>query len=134
MLSGLAEAGRERLSPERLAAGERLASQVKIERAGDLVLRAVPPTERKETTEEAVKNFGRDFRKLPLEQKIATLVELEVVTLSQTLDAVVGLPSVIGGKVLDLLAGRGRTLAERERAERRPADHQKAASSSAEDK
>src|SRR5919202_5421927 len=57
LLSSLTQAERERLSPERLAAGERLACQVKVERGGELVLRPVPMTERAETTEETVKDF-----------------------------------------------------------------------------
>src|ERR687895_1455297 len=52
LLSTLTAAERERLSPERLLAGERLACQSKVERAGDLVLRPVPAAERAETTEE----------------------------------------------------------------------------------
>ena len=52
LLSSLTMPERERLSPERLAAGERLACQVKVERGGELVLRPVPVTERAETSEE----------------------------------------------------------------------------------
>src|SRR5579883_2844754 len=52
LLSGLTNAERERLSPERLAAGERLACQTKIERGGDLRVALPPPTERAETSDE----------------------------------------------------------------------------------
>src|SRR3954470_16699566 len=55
LLSSLTEAERERLSPERLAAGERLACQSKIEHGGEVVLRSVPVTERAETSEETEK-------------------------------------------------------------------------------
>src|ERR687883_2067486 len=55
LLSSLTEAERARLSPERLAAGERLACQAKVERGGEVVLRPVPHTERAETSAEAVK-------------------------------------------------------------------------------
>ncbi|MFN2453723.1 MAG: 2Fe-2S iron-sulfur cluster-binding protein [Pyrinomonadaceae bacterium] len=123
LLSSLTEAEREQLSPERLAGGERLACQTKIERGGELVLRAVPVTEREETTEETVKEFRREFKELPLEKKIATLAELEAVTLFQTLGALTNLPSTIGDKVLDLMAGVGRNISARERAARRPAEH-----------
>src|ERR687895_514508 len=51
LLSSLTEAERERLSPERLLAGERLACQSKVERGGELVLRSVPVTERAETSD-----------------------------------------------------------------------------------
>src|SRR5215210_2786932 len=55
LLSSLTEAERERLSPERLASGERLACQTKVERGGELVLRVVPATEREPTSDETVK-------------------------------------------------------------------------------
>ena len=128
LLSSLTEAERERLSPERLAAGERLACQVKIERGGEeLVLRPVPVTERAETTQETVKELRKEFKELPLEKKLATLVELEAVTMFQTLSAIADIPYKIGGKVLDLMAGRGRALTERERAARRPVEHRQPA-------
>src|SRR5215212_10559157 len=51
LLSSLTEAERERLSPERLAAGERLACQAKVEHGGEVTVRLVPATERAETSE-----------------------------------------------------------------------------------
>lgn len=128
LLSSLTESERVRLSPERLAAGERLACQAKIERGGEeLVLRPVPVTERQETTQETVKELRREFKELPLERKLATLVELEAVTMFQTLSAIADIPYKIGGKVLDLMAGRGRQLSQREREARRPAEHRPSA-------
>ncbi|HYO90169.1 MAG TPA: 2Fe-2S iron-sulfur cluster-binding protein [Pyrinomonadaceae bacterium] len=128
LLSSLTESERVHLSPERLAAGERLACQVKIERGGEeLVLRPVPATERAETTQETVKGLRKEFKELPLERKLATLVELEAVTMFQTLSAIADIPYKIGGKVLDLMAGRGRQLSQREREERRPAEHRTSA-------
>ncbi|HEX8493640.1 MAG TPA: 2Fe-2S iron-sulfur cluster-binding protein [Pyrinomonadaceae bacterium] len=128
LLSSLTESERVRLSPERLAAGERLACQAKIERGGEeLVLRPVPVTERAETTQETVKELRKEFKELPLERKLATLVELEAVTMFQTLSAIADIPYKIGGKVLDLMAGRGRQLSQREREARRPAEHRPSA-------
>lgn len=126
LLSSLTEAERERLSPERLAAGERLACQTKVEHSGDLVLRPVPVTEREETSDEALKDFRKEFREMPLDKKLAALVELEAVAMMQTLNAVFGLPFTVGEKVLDFMAGRGRALSQRERQERRPAEHRNA--------
>lgn len=128
LLSSLTDAEREHLSQDRLAAGERLACQVKVERAGDLVLRAVPTTEREETPEEAVKDFRKEFREMPLERKFATLFEFEAMTAYQTLNALSNIPSKVGEKVLDLMAGRGRRLSRREREARRPAEHRQTSS------
>ncbi len=123
LLSSLTEAERVRLSPERLASGERLACQAKVEHGGELVLVPVPVTERKETTEETVKDFRKDFREMPLQRKLSTLVELEAVTAFETLGTIASLPFTIGEKVMDLMAGFGRNLSKREREERRPAEH-----------
>ncbi|HYO63279.1 MAG TPA: 2Fe-2S iron-sulfur cluster-binding protein [Pyrinomonadaceae bacterium] len=123
LLSSLTDAERERLSPERLASGERLACQAKVERGGDLVLRPVPVTERQLTEEEATKDFRKEFSEMPLGKKISTLAELEAVTAWQTLGAIADLPFNIIEKGLDLLGKRGRALHERERAARRPAEH-----------
>lgn len=126
LLSALTNAERERLSPERLAAGERLACQARAERGGDLVLRPVPTTERAETTDETVKDFRKEFREMPLGKKIATLAEFEAVAAYQTLNAIANLPFTVFEKGLDLMAGFGRTLDRRERESRRPGEHRAA--------
>lgn len=124
LLSGLTEAERKRLSPERLAAGERLACQTKVEHGGDLVLRPVPQTERAETTEEAAKDFREEFRKMPLRKKFTTLAGIEADMAYETLVRVIDLPYALFGKGLDILAVRGRKLSQREREARRPAQKQ----------
>jgi ferredoxin len=126
LLSSLTEAERQRLSPERLAAGERLACQAKVEHGGEVVLRPVPVTERAETTAETVKDFRKEFREMPLERKVATLAELEAVTMFQTLGTIMNLPFTIGEKVMDLMAGMGRAKTRAEREARRPAEHRQA--------
>ncbi|HJQ33582.1 MAG TPA: 2Fe-2S iron-sulfur cluster-binding protein [Pyrinomonadaceae bacterium] len=128
LLSGLTDAERARLSPERLAAGERLACQAKAERAGKLVLRPVPVTERAETTEETARDFRGEFKRMPLRKKLATLVGLEADVAYETILRAAELPFDIVGKGLDLLGMRGHKLAERERAARRPAQPRPAAS------
>lgn len=123
LLSSLTSAERERLSPERLLAGERLACQTQIERGGDLRLRPVPTAEREETTAETVADFRKGFKELPLQQKMRTLAEFEAVTAYQALTAMADLPFKVIEKGLDLLAGRGRQLGRRERESQRPAEH-----------
>ena len=131
LLSSLTEAERARLSPERLAAGERLACQVKVERAGELVLHPVPVTERAETTDETVKDFRKEFKEMPLDRKMATLAELEAVTMFQTLGTIMNLPFTIGEKVMDFMAGMGRAKTRQEREARRPTEHRQPATATA---
>ncbi len=123
LLSSLTTAERERLSPERLAAGERLACQTKVERAGNLVLEPVPATEREETTEEVKQELRAEFRELSLQKKLQTLVELEAITAVQTLKAAADLPYAVFGVGLDLMAGFGRARERRQRAAKRPLEH-----------
>ncbi|HEX8458432.1 MAG TPA: 2Fe-2S iron-sulfur cluster-binding protein [Pyrinomonadaceae bacterium] len=123
LLSGLTEAERTRLSPERLAAGERLACQTKIERAGDLRVEPVPVTVREETTEEMKQDLRAEFREMPLQQKLVTLVELEAIAASQTFKAIADVPLSYFEKGMDFVVGLGRARARRERQARRPAEH-----------
>jgi ferredoxin len=123
LLSELTNAERERLSPERLAAGERLACQCKVERGGTLRIEPVPVTERAETTEEVKRDFSTEFRTLPLQEKLATLVELEAIAAAQTLKAMADLPGSLVQKGLNVMAGFGRAREQRQRAAHRPAEH-----------
>ncbi len=123
LLSGLTEAERTRLSPERLAAGERLACQAKAVRGGDLVLRPVPVTERAETTEEAAKDLRAEFRRMPLRKKLAALAGMEADVAYEALLLVADVPFALFGKGLDLLAGRGRKLSQAERKSQHPSEH-----------
>lgn len=123
LLSSLTDAERSILSPERLAAGERLACQAKIERGGDVVLRPVPATERAETAEEAARDLRDEFKRMPLKKKFATLVGIEADMAYETLVRAVDIPFDLFGKGLELLAGRGRRLSQSERASHRPAEN-----------
>jgi ferredoxin len=123
LLSSLTDAERARLSPERLAAGQRLACQAKVERAGSVVLQPVPQPEREPTTEETTKDIRTDFRDMTLQQKFATLAELEIIAAAQTFRAIADLSLSALGKGLDAVVGAGRARAARQRASHRPPEH-----------
>ena len=124
LLSSLTDAERSRLSPERLASGERLACQAKVERAGTLVLQPVPQPERETaTTEEATKDIRTDFRDMTLQQKFATLAEFEIIAATQTFRAIADLSLSALGRGLDAVVGAGRARAQRQRAAHRPPEH-----------
>lgn len=136
LLSALTEAERERLSPERLAGGERLACQTRVLHGGEIVLEPVPATERQETAEEVVGDFRKEFRDMPLKRKLATLVEFEAVTAYETLSEIATFPFTVGEKVMDWMAGFGRNMSTRDREVRRPVEHRETepATSTAESK
>jgi ferredoxin len=134
LLSELTEAERERLSPERLLAGERLACQARAALAGNLVLRPVPAAERTETTAEVVRDLRKEFAEMPLRKKLTTLVELEANAAIHTLVSAADLPFTAFEKGLEFIAGFGRQMSRRERDAKRPAEHrQKEAEAPAEE-
>src|SRR5918993_264397 len=128
LLSGLTEAERARLSPERLLAGERVACPAEVERGGHPALPPVPVTEREPTADEAVRDFRKDFAEMPLKRKLTTLVELEATAAFHTLAAVADFPFAAFNKGLEFMAGFGRQMSRREREARRPAEHRPAPS------
>ena len=78
LLSDLTKAEIEQLSAERRKNGERLACQAKIEKSGEVtIMTTEKPQPEKETAEEKKESYKKDFEELPLEKKIASLVELE---------------------------------------------------------
>ncbi|MFL6228937.1 MAG: 2Fe-2S iron-sulfur cluster-binding protein [Pyrinomonadaceae bacterium] len=123
LLSSLTDAERTRLSPERLAAGERLACQAKVERAGELVLRPVPQPEPAPANAEPSKTLSKEFRDMTLQEKFATLAELEIIAVTQTFRAIGDLSNGLLEKGIDSIVGLGRARARRERQAHRPPEH-----------
>lgn len=101
LLSGLTDVERKQLSPERLAGGERLACQCKIERSGELVLKLVAETERTRTSQEKTRDLKREFSELPFERKIATLAQLETIAVTEAFDAITDASVSFGKKIFD---------------------------------
>ena len=108
LVSALTDAERKQLSAERLAGGERLACQMKVERGGDLVMRLVSQTERSQTNEERTRNLRREFIELPFERKIATLIQLESIAISQALDTITDASVSLGKKIFDNIVSDSR--------------------------
>lgn len=101
LLSALTEKERELLSAERLAVGERLACQCKVERSGELVLKLVSRTERPRTAQEKASDLKKEFRELTFERKIATLAQLETIAMTEAMDAITGASVSFGKKLFD---------------------------------
>jgi len=101
LLSDLTDIERQQLSPARLAAGERLACQCKAERAGELVVRLVAQSERARTAEEKTRDLRQEFSELPFERKLATLMQLETVAVTEAFDKIAELSASLGKKIFD---------------------------------
>ncbi len=108
LLSPLTETETEHFSGHGRRENERLASQARIESAGEIVIM----TNEKKTAEETVagdqdEKYKKDFTEMPLEKKIASLVQLEAITLSEIFSFIFNSPSLILSKVMDVMAEFG---------------------------
>ena len=101
LLSALTDTEREKLSAARLAAGERLACQCKVEREGELVIRLVTQSERTRTSAERTRDLRREFSELPFDRKIATLIQLETVAATEAFDKITDASISLGKKIFD---------------------------------
>jgi ferredoxin, 2Fe-2S len=123
LLSAPTEAERTMLGPERLEHGERLACQVRIERSGALRVELLAVTESTKTKKEELNELRKKFAEMPLNQKLATLVEFEAATMFEAINSVAEVPAAIAGRVFDVIARRGRFARQRQRDSQRPAEH-----------
>ena len=101
LLSALTDGERKELSAERLADGERLACQCKAERGGALSIRLVAPSERARTADEKTADLRKEFSELPFERKMATLIQLETIAMSQALDTIADRSVAFGKLIFD---------------------------------
>ena len=125
LLSALTLAEIEQLSEQRRKDGERLACQAKLEKAGEVVVMTNKKTEEEVKTEEdKTEEFKKEFAELPLEKKIANLLELEFMTLNETFNVVLNSPYTVIGKALDIMAEFGLKLDAKDKEAKRPKEHQ----------
>jgi len=110
----------EHLNQDRRNKGERLPSQAKIEKTGELI---VMVTEKQDPEKSTYEKYRREFDELPLDEKVKNLLELESVTLSETFSYILNLPYTIGAKVRDGIAEFGFKMEENDKNARRPEEH-----------
>ena len=124
LLSGYTKAENELLSEERRQNGERLACQVKIEKAGELtIMTKEKPKVEKEPTEAQKEEYRKEFEKLPLEKKIASLVELEAIALSETVTFILNSPYKIADMLVGVMANFGWQMDKEAKDAKKPSEH-----------
>lgn len=125
-LSEITEAEIKQLSQERRLNGERLACQAKIERAeGEVAIMTTKKKEEEKPDYEVKREaYRKEFEELPLEKKIASLVELEAIALSDTFSFIINSPYKLVGKFMDVLAEFGLKMDEEAKKQTRPKEHQ----------
>ena len=108
LLSAPSAAELKQLDVEDLAQSHRLACQVKLEFPGDVVVMASARKPGGGTPRDTASELKRDFGSLPLSQKLATLVQLEAVTMSEALDAAIEKPLAFGAKTMEAILSKTR--------------------------
>ncbi|MGI8639407.1 MAG: 2Fe-2S iron-sulfur cluster-binding protein [Pyrinomonadaceae bacterium] len=123
-LSAPTSAETKQLGEQRLKGGERLSCQVKLEKAGEIVIMITQKNEEnKPEAEEKTEEYRKQFEELPLEKKIASLLELEAIALSETFSFILNSPYEIFGKVMDVMAEFGLKLEDDDKKAKRPKEH-----------
>ncbi|MBA3599664.1 MAG: hypothetical protein H0W45_00285 [Acidobacteria bacterium] len=124
LLSAPTKTELELLSAERRGQGERFAHHAKIERLGEIsVMTAEKKQEEKSTEEEKKEEYRKGFEELPLEKKIASLLELEAIALSETFSFVINSPYKIIDMAMGVLAEFGLKMEDEAKNETRPEEH-----------
>jgi ferredoxin len=107
LLSAPSLAEEQQLGSEQLDQALRLACQVKLENHGDVVVMAAARPQRSGTVDdgsELTKRFGA----LPLGKKLATLMQLEAITMSEAFDSAIEKPLAFGSKTFDAILGKAK--------------------------
>jgi ferredoxin len=132
-LSAPTKAETEQLSEERIAGGERLSCQAKIEKPGEIVIMSKEKKKAEQPTpEEKSDSYRKEFEQMPLEKKIADLVRLEAIALGETFSFILNSPSKIVDKVIDVMAEFGLKMDEEARDAKTPEEHKTKAEDKAE--
>jgi ferredoxin, 2Fe-2S len=130
LLSADTEAEMKYFKERKRSHNERLACQAKIEGPGEVVImtsekeaeESLPKTE--SNTGDHNEQYRKEFAEMPLEKKIANLVQLETIALSETVSFIINSPFKIADKVMDVMAEFGFKKEEQEKKAARPAEHQ----------
>ena len=112
----------ELLSEERRKNGERLSCQAKIGKVGEIVI-VTKKKEEDANAKDVNEEYRQEFADLPLEKKIANLLQLEAMTLSETFSFILNSPYKIVGKVMDVMAEFGLKIEDETKNATRPDEH-----------
>lgn len=128
LLSEMTSAEKEHFAKTVRKTNERLACQVKIDKAGEIEIMTEekaqdPAPEASATAADTSEEYRKAFEEMPLEKKIANLVQLETIALGETVSFIINSPFKIADKVMDVMAEFGFKKEERQKEAARPAEH-----------
>ncbi len=113
----------QQLTSQARKKGDRLACQTKIDKPGEITIMSVKEKKEKPKAEEKSEGYKKEFEALPLEKKIASLMELEAIALGETFSYVLNSPYKAVGKVMDVMAEFGFKLEREDQEAKRPDEH-----------
>jgi len=116
LLSPPSLAEETQLGEDQLAQSLRLACQVKLVNHGEVVVMVAPRSHSHPSETDTVADLQKKFGTLPLRKKIATLVQFEAITASETFDAAIEKPLAFGSKAFDSIMDRARARGQAKRA------------------
>ena len=123
-LSPLTQAETEHFAASARRSNERLACEAQIIKPGEIVIMTNEKKEEAKAPADTPKDHLKtEFDALPLEKKIAALMRMEAVTLSETFAYVVNSPMKVVEKVGDVMAEFGMRLEQEAKKARRPTGH-----------
>ena len=105
--------------------GWRIACHTKIEKVGEIVVMTKEKPAAVEEDKDNAEDYRKRFEDLPLEKKMAELVRLEGIALSETLNFVVNSPYKVADKVMDFLAEFGFKMETQKKESAKPEEHRK---------
>lgn len=127
LLSELTKVETEHFALHGRKKNERLACQVKIENPGEVVVmteeKAKDPTPKTSAAEDKSEQYKKEFAEMPLEKKIANLVQLETIAFGETVSFIINSPFKIADKLMDVMAEFGFKKEERQKEAARPREH-----------
>jgi ferredoxin len=104
----------------------RLACQTRLEKAGEVTVMTESKTTQastEETAEDTAGRFRQQFAEMPLERKMAELVQLEAMALGETFSFVINSPFTLFDKVLGVMASFGLGKERSDSEAKRPQEH-----------
>ena len=125
-LSELTETEREQFESHGRKTNERLACQVKFVKPGEVIIMTDDKTKNKkeeDTEAEQKERFRKEFEEMPLEKKIANLVQLEFIAFGETIKFILDSPYKVVDKVMDVMAEFGLKKDEEAKKANRPKEH-----------
>lgn len=127
LLSGMTKAESEHFAKAGRKTNERLACQVKIENPGEVEImteeKVKDPAPESKSTADSSEEYRKAFAEMPLEKKIANLVQLETIAFGETVSFIINSPFKIADKVMDVMAEFGFKKEEKQKEAARPAEH-----------